>query len=143
MTTTTAGHSRHAPRYADRPSVSAGGFFAHHGIWAPGIRLFRALRFSAKALIITLAFVVPLLALMGWQLLNQSDRAMKARADATRQHVEIAYGVLLQAHALESQGKLSREQAQQWAKDTVAGLRYEGSEYFVGPAKFPSRPDWP
>ncbi len=130
MTTTTADHSRQALPAADRPSVSAGGFFAHHGIWAPGIRLFRALRFSAKALIITLAFVTPLLALMGWQLLNQSDRAMKARADATRQHVEIAYGVLLQAHALESQGKLSREQAQQWAKDTVAGLRYEGSEYF-------------
>ena len=112
-----------------RPPAAAG-FFAHHGIWAPGVRLFRALRFSAKAAIISLAFVVPLLALVAWQLIQQSDHAMKSRADATRQHVEIAHGILVQAHGLETKGKLSRDQAQQWARDTVAALRYEGSEYF-------------
>ncbi|MEO8297871.1 MAG: methyl-accepting chemotaxis protein [Burkholderiales bacterium] len=45
------------------------GFFAHHGLWAPGIRLFRKLGFQAKALLITAAFVLPLLALLWayWQ----------------------------------------------------------------------------
>lgn len=122
-----------APTYPGALSTrlpAASGYFAHHGIWAPGVRLFRAIRFSAKAAIISLAFVVPLLALVAWQLMHQSDRAMKSRADATRQHVEIAHGILVQAHGLETKGKLTRDQAQQWARETVAGLRYEGSEYF-------------
>jgi len=35
-------------------------FFRYHGIWAPGVRAFRRLSFRAKALMISLAFVVPL-----------------------------------------------------------------------------------
>ena len=130
MTTTTVRTTNYAATASCRSQPGAGGFFAHHGIWAPGVRLFRALRFSAKASIISLAFVVPLLALVVWQLMNESDRAMKSRADATRQHVEIAHGIIVQAYALETKGKLTREQAQQWARDTVSSLRYDGSEYF-------------
>jgi methyl-accepting chemotaxis protein len=112
-----------------RPRVKTG-FFAYHGIWAPGVRLFRALRFSTKALIISLAFVVPFLGLVLWQVDHQAAEAMKARKDATRQHVEIAYGILVAAQKQEAAGKLSREQAQALAKETIASLRYEGSEYF-------------
>ena len=39
------------------------GFFAHHGIWAPGVRLFRGVNFAAKALIISLSFMLPMLGL--------------------------------------------------------------------------------
>lgn len=35
-------------------------FFSHHGPWAPGVRLFRTLRFGAKAGLISLAFLLPL-----------------------------------------------------------------------------------
>ena len=35
-------------------------FFAHHGFWAPGVRLFRKLGFRAKALIVTLCFLLPM-----------------------------------------------------------------------------------
>jgi len=106
------------------------GFFAHHGVWAPGVRLFRALKFNAKAVIISLAFVVPLLGLIAWQLMHQAELTMQARADATRQHVEIAHGILVQVQAKEAAGKLSREQAQRLAMETIAALRYDGSEYF-------------
>lgn len=41
-------------------------FFSHHGLWAPGARWFRKLAFSAKATIISLAFIVPLIGLLGW-----------------------------------------------------------------------------
>ena len=37
-------------------------FFKHHGAWAPGVRLFRRLNFKAKALLISAAFVAPLIA---------------------------------------------------------------------------------
>ncbi|TXC65118.1 HAMP domain-containing protein [Piscinibacter aquaticus] len=106
------------------------GFFAHHGLWAPGVRLFRRLRFSAKAAIISLAFVVPLLGLIGWQLMHQAELSLQARQDSTRQHVEIAHGIVVWAHAQETSGKMDRAQAQQLARSAIAALRYEGSEYF-------------
>ena len=116
----------------DSPRRAGGdaGFFAHHGLWAPGVRLFRALRFRAKAAIISLAFVLPLLGLLGWQLNTQAEHAMQSRKDATRQHVEVAHGIVAWAHAQESAGKMTREQAQQLARQAIATLRYEGSEYF-------------
>lgn len=39
-------------------------FFAHHGIWAPGVRLFRKVNFTAKALLVSLAFMVPITLLL-------------------------------------------------------------------------------
>ena len=112
--------------------VAAGrtGFFAHHGIWAPGVRLFRMLRFTSKAMIISLAFLLPLLGLVGWQLQAQADQAMQTRMDATRQHVEIAQGLLVWAHAQEIDGSLTRDQAQRLAINAVSKLRYDGKEYF-------------
>ncbi|HET9642079.1 MAG TPA: methyl-accepting chemotaxis protein [Burkholderiaceae bacterium] len=38
------------------------GFFVHHGFWAPGVRLFRQLSFRSKALLISVMFLIPLLA---------------------------------------------------------------------------------
>ena len=116
-------------RYTGRPSGDDG-FFAHHGIWAPGIRLFRSLRFASKALIISLAFMVPLLGLLAWVLKSESDQAMQARMDATRQHVEIAHGIVVWAHAQEISGKMTREQAQLLARTSISPLRYDGVEYF-------------
>jgi methyl-accepting chemotaxis protein len=48
-------------------------FFAYHGIWAPGVRAFRNLGFQWKALIITLAFSVPIAVLGALFLLNKND----------------------------------------------------------------------
>jgi len=42
-----------------------GGFFAYHGPWAPGVRLFRRLNFAWKAALVSLCFLVPLLLVMG------------------------------------------------------------------------------
>ncbi|MBI5257871.1 MAG: cache domain-containing protein [Burkholderiales bacterium] len=106
------------------------GYFAFHGFWAPGVRMFRQLRFAAKASIISIAFVVPVVALLVWLLYSQYQQAMQARMDATRQHVEVARGVLVWAHQQETSGKLPRAQAQQLATQAVAGLRYDRSEYF-------------
>jgi methyl-accepting chemotaxis protein len=41
-------------------------FFRYHGLWAPGVRLFRRLHFRAKALILSAMFVIPI-ALLSWQ----------------------------------------------------------------------------
>ena len=47
-------------------------FFRYHGIWAFGVRLFRAMGFRGKALALTAVFLVPI-ALLSWQYF--SDRA--------------------------------------------------------------------
>jgi len=51
-------------------SAPRGSFFTHHGPWAFGVRLFRKLKFGAKAGLISLAFVLPLLLLVTAYLRN-------------------------------------------------------------------------
>ena len=124
-------HPVGTPAHSDPHAVhGATGYFAHHGIWAPGVRLFRQMRFAAKALIISLAFTLPLLALLGWQMQAQYDQGLQARMDATRQHVEVAHGLIVWAHAQEAGGKLTREEAQALALRALAPLRYDSKEYF-------------
>jgi methyl-accepting chemotaxis protein len=59
-----AGHLTVADRSAMLPSSDGVGslsdFFKHHGIWAPGTRLFRAISFRSKALVISTAFLIPI-----------------------------------------------------------------------------------
>ncbi|HLO92837.1 MAG TPA: methyl-accepting chemotaxis protein, partial [Burkholderiaceae bacterium] len=109
---------------------SEGGFFAYHGLWAPGIRLFRELRFALKALILSALMLLPASALLLWQMQAQTDEALQGRKTATRQHVEVARGVLQWMHRQEQEGKLSREAAQAAAKSAIAALRYDKDEYF-------------
>jgi len=115
---------------AERADAGSSGFFSHHGIWAPGVRLFRKLNFLAKALIITLAFGIPTGLLVIWLVKAQADEALQSRMDATRQHVEVVHGILTWAHGQELSGKLTREQAQKLAREAITPLRYDGNEYF-------------
>jgi len=115
-----------APAQLSDPS----GFFQYHGIWAPGVRTFRNLRFATKALIISLAFMLPMLALVGWMLKTEFDNSIQSRMNATRQHVEIAHGFLVWAHSQETSGQLTQTQAQALAKQVIGNLRYDSKEYF-------------
>lgn len=101
-----------------------------HGIWTPGVLLMRNLGFQAKAVLISLTFLVPMLSLLVWLMGNQNDEAMQDRKNATRQHVEVAHSVLVWAQAREASGELTREQAQAQAKQAIAGMRYDTNEYF-------------
>jgi methyl-accepting chemotaxis protein len=51
------------------------GFFAHHGFWAPGVRLFRKLTFRSKAVLISVMFMVPI-AMMGALQVRQGNKAL-------------------------------------------------------------------
>jgi methyl-accepting chemotaxis protein len=106
------------------------GFFAHHGFWAPGVRLFRAMNFAAKATILSLAFVIPLMSLIGWLVHTQYSEAMSARMEATRQHVEVAHGIVQWAQAQATSGAVSGDQARKMALDALSTLRYDGQQYF-------------
>lgn len=50
-----------------RPSLEPAAFsdfFAYHGVWAPGIRLFRQTRFTTKSLLVSAAFLLPIIVLL-------------------------------------------------------------------------------
>jgi len=122
-----------APARSDRATrlpIRAGGYFAYHGVWSPGVRFFRRLGFGSKAVIISLVFVLPTLALVAWLLKTSTDETMQLRMNATRQQVGIAHGVLAWAHAQQLAGKMTREQAQQMAAQIVGQMRYDDNEYF-------------
>ena len=55
------------------PDPSRDGFFAHHGLWAPGVRLFRRLGFNAKAAIISGTFLLPICLLGGLHFRGQAE----------------------------------------------------------------------
>lgn len=56
--------------HASASAADSGGFFTYHGLWAPGVRLFRRLSFGAKAALISATFLVPLAVLGAFFLSN-------------------------------------------------------------------------
>ena len=72
-------------------------FFRYHGIWAPGVRLFRRVSFSVKSALISLAFLVPLCAL-GWSFFSQQAEQLAFSRD---ERTGVAFARAL-APALES-----------------------------------------
>ena len=73
-------------------SVALVDFFRFHGLWAPGVRAFRRLRFSAKASWISLAFLIPLIILAWSYFAAKEQGASNARTE--RDGVEFARAVL-------------------------------------------------
>jgi methyl-accepting chemotaxis protein len=101
-----------------------------HGIWAPGVVLMRSVNFHAKAIMITLVFLVPVCGLLYWQLSHHASEALQDRQDAVREHVEVAHGLVNWAYEKEQSGELSRADAQKLAVHAVSKLRYNTQEYF-------------
>ncbi|WP_454457049.1 methyl-accepting chemotaxis protein [Thauera phenylacetica] len=81
----------------------------------------------ALMLLVALAGMV-LLALAA--LYENRDDMREGYARNVRSQIELATGVLAHFHGLEQAGALGREAAQQAAKETLRGLRYQNNEYF-------------
>ncbi len=85
-----------------RVRLANGEFFQHHGAWAPGVRLFRAVNFRAKALIVSSAFLLPI-AVLTWTFLSDKADAISFSA---KERVGVAY--LREAIPLVKLGQLYR-----------------------------------
>ncbi len=78
------------PRPRSRSPEARGGlseFFRYHGVWAPGVRLFRRIGFKAKAAIIALTFLLPLTTL-AWQYFNSQAEQI---AFSAKERLGVAY----------------------------------------------------
>ncbi len=100
---------------AGRPA-SLGEVFRHHGIWSPGVRLFRVLQFRTKAWIVSAAFLLPLFG-MSFLLWTQENDGVAATQAELR---GIAY--LLPLLELVDVAQQRRDAATQNA-DTLAALQ--------------------
>jgi len=83
-------------------------FFRHHGLWAPGVRLFRAVGFGTKAAVISVCFMLPmaLLAALLWSSLQSGiDFASKERQGvaAMTRLVPVLHGVVRARNAVRAQ----------------------------------------
>lgn len=103
---------------------------AASAILSPGVRLFSMLRFRVKATVIGLILVVPLLLLIVMQISGRYQDTWDARLTATRNHVDIAIGMLAHFHSLERAGTLSSEEARRQAQAAIMQLRYNEYDYF-------------
>jgi methyl-accepting chemotaxis protein len=114
MTTSTAltPNARLTSAPSTEQAKARSGFFAHHGIWAPGVRLFRRMAFSHKAWSITGVFMVPI-AILTWSFMV-GQQAQLASTALERQ------GVTYQKEALVM---LRLALNHQWAASQGAGAQ--------------------
>jgi hypothetical protein len=98
--------SRIATRFAPGPREQL-------GVWGPGIRWMRRMHFTAKAIVVSLAVVLPLLALMGcWS--RGTDQVLQRAATPRGRHVEVASGLVRWAHAQERPASCPASRRSSW-----------------------------
>lgn len=71
-----------------------------------------------------------LMSLAGMWLHSERSDLLTERMQKTKSLVESPYSIIVEQHRLETEGKLSRAEAQKRALDAIRVLRYEGNNYF-------------
>jgi methyl-accepting chemotaxis protein len=80
--------------------------------------------------IIVAVAAIGLLSLAGLWLKSERSGLMSERMRSTKNLVNIPYSVLVEQYKLETEGKMTRAEAQQHALETIRTMRYEGNNYF-------------
>jgi methyl-accepting chemotaxis protein len=73
---------------------------------------------------------IGLLALAGLWLNSERSGLLSERMQSTKNLVNIPYSVLVEQYKLESEGKITRAEAQKHALEAIQTMRYEGDNYF-------------
>jgi hypothetical protein len=102
------------------------GFFHHHGLWAPGVRLFRRLNFRAKALIISAVFLLPT-GLLAWNFVADLTDAISFSA---KERLGVIY--LREAIPLVALGQAYRLQSLQTNNGDGASPELDGIRRALG-----------
>jgi len=120
---------RSPPRHANPANHRPRGipeFFRYHGIWAPGVRLFRSIDFKAKALTISLIFTIPL-AWVSWQYFGDKAAAI-AFSSKERDGVVYARQVMPLLSALQHQRTQALAEVRKQAPGAATAQAHETAE---------------
>jgi len=71
-----------------------------------------------------------LLAVAGFWILGQRSSMLSEKRQKTKNLVEVPYSIIERQYQLETDGKISRIEAQRAAMEAIRTMRYEGSNYF-------------
>lgn len=85
---------------------------------------------KGKFMVMVAVAAAGLLALGGVWLKSQRSGLLSERLAKTKNLVEIPYSVIAQQYRLESQGRISRKEAQRRALEAIRPMRYQGDNYF-------------
>src|SRR5579863_5683437 len=88
------------------------------------------LTLKSKFLLMMAVAAAGLLAVAGLWISDQRSTMLAEKMQKTRNLVEVPYSILDQQHQFETAGKITRDEAQRRALDTIRALRYEASNYF-------------
>jgi methyl-accepting chemotaxis protein len=89
-----------------------------------------SLRVSSRLIILIACAVVGILLLAASFLVSERTLVQRERESSVRQAVETAHALLAHYDALVRDGKMTKPDAQQAAKDAVRSLRYNQDDYF-------------
>lgn len=73
---------------------------------------------------------VGLLAVAGFWIQSEHSTLLAQKQEKTKNLVEVPYSILEQQYRFETEGKISRIEAQRRAMDAIRAMRYEGGNYF-------------
>jgi len=92
--------------------------------------ILQKLTVRTRLLLLVLTAIVGLAAAGCFSLFELRSSLVQERRLKTRNVVEVAHAVIARFQRLETEGKLSRPEAQKMAADAVRALRYDRDEYF-------------
>ncbi len=70
-----------------------------------------------------------LLAVAGFWIQGQHEALLSGKLDQTKKLVEVPYSLVEREYQLETEGKISRAEAQRQALETIRAIRYDGKNY--------------
>jgi methyl-accepting chemotaxis protein len=88
------------------------------------------MKLRRKFQVMVMVAAAGLLAIAGFWIGSVRTTMLAEKMQKTRSLVEVPYSVLLKQYQLESEGKISRAEAQRRALEAIGTMRYEGSNYF-------------
>ena len=71
-----------------------------------------------------------LLAVAGFWIQGQHSSLLSEKLQKTKNLVEVPYSIIVQQYQLETEGKITRTEAQHRAIEAIRAMRYEGGNYF-------------
>jgi methyl-accepting chemotaxis protein len=94
------------------------------------MKTLETLNVRTRLLMLSGIVILGLGALVTMSLVDTRKQMLFEKQAKTRNLVETAHGVLARFHALEKDGRMSRDEAQSHAMETLRALRYDEREYF-------------
>jgi methyl-accepting chemotaxis protein len=92
--------------------------------------MFKRLSLRVKFILLFLIVLTGYVSLSLVNVFNLKERMLLEKKIKLKHVTEVAYGILEYYHKLQTEGKLSEEEAKEAAKAQIKSIRYEGVEYF-------------